>query len=57
MLPLARIPRALGAALSGLLAIAGLGLIWWTWKEPGVSYGGLAAAAGYPSLTRSAGQS
>ena len=57
MLPLARIPRAFGAALSGLLAIAGLALIWWTWKEPEVSYGGLAAAAGYPSLTGSAGQS
>jgi hypothetical protein len=31
MLPLARIPRAFGAAVSALVAIAGLCLIWWTW--------------------------
>jgi hypothetical protein len=31
MLPLAKIPRALGAVVSGLAAIFGLALIWWTW--------------------------
>ena len=34
MLPLTGIPRAVGAALSAILAIAGLGLIWWTWHWP-----------------------
>jgi hypothetical protein len=31
MLPLVRIPRALGAAVSGLIAITGLALIWRAW--------------------------
>ena len=33
MLPLARIPRAFGAAVAALLAITGLFLIWWMWRE------------------------
>jgi hypothetical protein len=33
MLPLARIPRAFGAAVAALLATAGLVLIWWAWRE------------------------
>jgi hypothetical protein len=44
MLPLAGIPRAVGAALSAILALAGLGLIWWTW-----SWG--AETPGTPSVT------
>jgi hypothetical protein len=32
MLPIARIPRVLGAAASGLFGITGLALIRWTWS-------------------------
>ncbi|HWX27062.1 MAG TPA: glycosyltransferase family 39 protein [Steroidobacteraceae bacterium] len=39
MLPMAHIPRAVGAAVAALLAVTGLGLIWWTWHWPENSAG------------------
>jgi hypothetical protein len=39
MLPLAGVSRAFGATVSSLVAITGLALIWWTWREPEASSG------------------